>query len=276
MKGHTGPTLNGTNCYLVGTGTKRVLIDTAGPMPGPESNFQTFIENLGATLEKEACSIERILITHGHTDHYGGACEIQRRWGPVPVLMMDHGFSQMRFPGPPFLGDMKARGIDRILDRGDARPIPGAFNGAWWSKPVDASMYTATLDPWPDNDDISWLDQSSLRTQEPSKEYLAFHYFMYKRMEKIMEFRDKWLDDDDAEMPAVVLKHGDVVRTEGATLRVEHAPGHWRNHACFYLVRKHNARLHCGWFSTTQNSSIRVALSGLRPSSARTANGVPQ
>ena len=65
----TGPTLNGTNVYLVGTGDKRVLVDTAGPSPGPDGNFEIFIENLGRVLEEEGCGLDRILITHGA--HFG-------------------------------------------------------------------------------------------------------------------------------------------------------------------------------------------------------------
>ena len=86
----------------------------------------------------EGCSLERILLTHGHTDHYGGACEIQRRWGPVPVGMMDAGFST-RNSGPAFLVQMAARGIDAILDGGEAwlaRGDTGIIHCHWLSLAV--------------------------------------------------------------------------------------------------------------------------------------------
>ena len=37
-----------------------------------------------------------------------------------------------------------------------------------------------------------------------------------------MEFRERWLDDEDETMPAVVLQEGEIIKTEGATLRVEY------------------------------------------------------
>lgn len=60
----------------------------------------------------------------------------------------------------------------------------------WWSKPVTEDMYTIPLDPWPDNDDISWLNPKEFTMQPPSKPYLAFHYFMTNRMEGMQEFRE--------------------------------------------------------------------------------------
>ena len=51
-------------------------------------------------------------------------------------------------------------------------------------------MYTIPLDPWPDNDDISWLNPKEFTMQPPSKPYLAFHYFMTNRMEGMQEFRE--------------------------------------------------------------------------------------
>ena len=221
----SGPTLNGCNCYLVGTGSKRILIDTAGPSPGPVENFDVFLENLEMTLEKEQCAIERIIITHGHTDHYGGCPEIQRRYGPVPCHMMTQGFSELRVGGgPSFVEDMKDRGIDKLLDDGEARPTEGAFQGNWWTKEINAEMFTAPLDPWPDDDDLSWVEPNEGRAQPLTKEYLAFHYFMSLRWNNaaMVEFRQRWLDDEDETMPAVVLQEGEIIKTEGATLRVEY------------------------------------------------------
>jgi glyoxylase-like metal-dependent hydrolase (beta-lactamase superfamily II) len=97
---------------------QRILIDTACGGPGPVENYAIFIENLAAVLEKEGCTIERILLTHSHSDHFGGCVDIQERWGPgIPIAMMDHGFEQLQF-GPSFLEQMKERGIDKILDAG--------------------------------------------------------------------------------------------------------------------------------------------------------------
>ena len=72
-------------------------------------------------------------------------------------------------------------GIDKLLDDGEARPTEGAFQGNWWTKEINAEMFTAPLDPWPDDDDLSWVEPNEGRAQPLTKEYLAFHYFMSLR-----------------------------------------------------------------------------------------------
>jgi glyoxylase-like metal-dependent hydrolase (beta-lactamase superfamily II) len=53
------------NCYLLGTDAGNVLVDTG--MRGSERTIDAALEEVGGT-------VQRVLITHGHPDHWGIAC----------------------------------------------------------------------------------------------------------------------------------------------------------------------------------------------------------
>jgi endoribonuclease LACTB2 len=120
----TGP---GTNTYLVGTGAKRILLDTGQGIPA-------YLPVLAQALERAGCGIQEIVLTHGHFDHIGGAAAVIGRYGALRVSKRPH----------------------------------------------------ASFDkPWP--------------------------------------------------VAITPIGDGDVVRTEGATLRALHTPGHAEDHLCFVL-----------------------------------------
>lgn len=93
----TGP---GTNTYLVGTGPRRILLDTGSGVP-------EYLPVLEHALSEAGCEeIQEIVLTHGHPDHIGGAPALIERFGPlrtskrpwpevdggypVPVTAIDH------------------------------------------------------------------------------------------------------------------------------------------------------------------------------------------
>jgi ribonuclease/clavin/mitogillin len=62
-------TLQGTNTYLIGTGNDRFLIDTG-------EGVVEYINLLSSVLEKENAKIIKVLLSHFHLDHVGGAKDI--------------------------------------------------------------------------------------------------------------------------------------------------------------------------------------------------------
>jgi len=58
-------TLQGTNTYIVGTGAKRLLIDTG-------EGKDAWIQSLKSTLTKHNITIDKALLTHWHHDHVEG------------------------------------------------------------------------------------------------------------------------------------------------------------------------------------------------------------
>jgi ribonuclease/clavin/mitogillin len=72
----TGP---GTNTYLVGTGKRRILLDTG-------SGLTEYMPVLDRALRHAGCEeIQEIVLTHGHPDHIGGAEAVIERYGTLAV-----------------------------------------------------------------------------------------------------------------------------------------------------------------------------------------------
>ncbi|CAN0082693.1 unnamed protein product [Ectocarpus sp. 8 AP-2014] len=76
-----GHTLQGTNCYLVGKGARRILIDTGEGKAG-------FVPHLLDVMKQAGCEmLDAILLTHWHADHVGGVSEIRKALGgDIPVF----------------------------------------------------------------------------------------------------------------------------------------------------------------------------------------------
>ncbi|CAE7415764.1 lactb2 [Symbiodinium sp. CCMP2592] len=70
--------LQGTNCYLIGTGSERLLLDTG-------EGKTEFHENLQALLKSLGCQISGILLTHSHVDHLGGLPQVLQSFPTAPV-----------------------------------------------------------------------------------------------------------------------------------------------------------------------------------------------
>uniref|UniRef100_A0A7S3PLG6 Metallo-beta-lactamase domain-containing protein n=1 Tax=Aplanochytrium stocchinoi TaxID=215587 RepID=A0A7S3PLG6_9STRA len=75
-------TLQGTNTYIIGTGTDRLLLDTG-------SGSYEYIPFLKEAMKQTGCeSLKGIIITHWHHDHLGGVPSIQAEFGmenPIPI-----------------------------------------------------------------------------------------------------------------------------------------------------------------------------------------------
>jgi glyoxylase-like metal-dependent hydrolase (beta-lactamase superfamily II) len=76
----TGP---GTNTYIVGLGSRRLLVDTGQGVAG----YIDLLER-GLSSTAGAEGLEAIVMTHAHPDHIGGAEDVLRRFGDMPVYKM--------------------------------------------------------------------------------------------------------------------------------------------------------------------------------------------
>jgi len=65
-------TNTGTNCYLIGSGSDRILIDTGSP------NDESCVDALTEFISSNPVKISKIICTHWHPDHTGGVSSLQK------------------------------------------------------------------------------------------------------------------------------------------------------------------------------------------------------
>jgi glyoxylase-like metal-dependent hydrolase (beta-lactamase superfamily II) len=72
--------LQGTNTYLVGTGSSRILIDTG-------EGKRDYLTTLKEGMRQAGCtSISQIVVSHWHHDHLGGVSSVLEDHGSnIPV-----------------------------------------------------------------------------------------------------------------------------------------------------------------------------------------------
>lgn len=63
-------TLQGTNTYIIGTGKRRILVDTG------DADVPQYINHLKSVLKHEDIDLAHIFITHWHHDHIGGISDV--------------------------------------------------------------------------------------------------------------------------------------------------------------------------------------------------------
>ena len=207
-------TLNGTCCYLVGTGPTRVLID-AGGWPGGKDAEAQFIANLRSTLASEGVTaLAMVIVTHLHTDHFGGCRALQHILGaPVPVAMLPPPRTQLSLYT---VRELRTRGLVAAVASGPA-PLFTSASTFGFDRP---------LPTWP-NEDLSW-DRARRTKRQLQADY---HYAIQHA-----EFVDAWNDPLDETLPQIVLRDGETIAVaDGATLRVMATPGHAQNHVALWL-----------------------------------------
>ncbi|KAH8726148.1 metallo-beta-lactamase superfamily protein [Phaeosphaeriaceae sp. PMI808] len=66
-------TLQGTNTYIIGTGTQRLIIDTA-------QGYRQWADLIATTLKERNIVLSHVLLTHWHGDHTGGVPDLIRMY----------------------------------------------------------------------------------------------------------------------------------------------------------------------------------------------------
>lgn len=170
-------TLNGTNCWLVGTGKRRLLIDT-----GENDKKEEFLENLKDAMAQVGCEgLCGIVITHMHGDHTGGIDTLQEAFGPgIPIMkgaVPKHHVAAM----------------ENIMEQGVLEHVQGR------ARPRDPT--------WGGSDPTEW--DSEARTRDEMKRDFGSIQMNYNNHRKMV---DEWQYQELVDDEVVTMAEGATLR----------------------------------------------------------------
>jgi glyoxylase-like metal-dependent hydrolase (beta-lactamase superfamily II) len=84
-------TLQGTNTYIVGTGSQRLIIDTGQGLP-------EWIDLISSTLQNFNITLSHVLLTHWHGDHTGGVPDLLEHYPYLVPSIFKHTPSKTQQP----------------------------------------------------------------------------------------------------------------------------------------------------------------------------------
>lgn len=125
-----------SNVYLITDSDGLTVIDSG--MPGSAKGILTYIQKLG----RQPSDLKRILLTHQHVDHIGGATELARQTGaevwahPLDTPAIE-GKARREAPHGPLgvvfravlLPRIQATSVARTLNDGETLPVLAASGG---------------------------------------------------------------------------------------------------------------------------------------------------
>ncbi len=131
----TGP---GTNTYLIGTGKRRLLLDTGQGVP----QYLPLLER-GLFETRGGEGLQGIVLTHGHADHIGGVAGVRQRFGDLPVA---------KKPWDKLDGDLAPDAVDEgselCTDGATLQALwtPGhAWDHLCWYMPEERALFTGDV-----------------------------------------------------------------------------------------------------------------------------------
>eukprot|EP00929_Paragymnodinium_shiwhaense_P074918 TRINITY_DN38317_c0_g1_i2.p1 TRINITY_DN38317_c0_g1~~TRINITY_DN38317_c0_g1_i2.p1 ORF type:complete len:501 (-),score=98.19 TRINITY_DN38317_c0_g1_i2:68-1570(-) len=208
-------TLNGTNCYLVGTGRRRLLVDAAEKHYGADA----FMASLKQCMEEhDVEGLDGVIITHFHHDHWGNVERLQDTYGPMPVYFKE----PQRDPASlDVIAEVERRGLQHIFTGDNGEPLANP----------------KIMDQWPtipDTVDLSWAEIAlrSFFGDNLGRKVQAAYFFAWTNRQFCTQLRDgvfKWIRIED----------GARICTEGASLTALLTEGHALAHMSFLLEEEH-------------------------------------
>ena len=84
-------TLQGTNTYIIGTGSQRLILDTGQGIPD-------WADLISKTLKNGTFSLSHVLLTHWHGDHSGGVPDLMLLYPELVGSIYKHSPSKIQQP----------------------------------------------------------------------------------------------------------------------------------------------------------------------------------